>query len=93
MICQVTVRWWKVYLDSASKVRGSGVVVVLVSFEGVRVEKSLRLGFRASNNEAKYKALISGLRAAQKLRAEEVEVLSDSRLMVSQVDGGFKARD
>ena len=64
MICQVTVRQWKVYVDGMSNVRGSGVKVLLVSPEGIRVEKSLRLGFQASNNEAKYEALIVGLQAA-----------------------------
>ena len=38
--------------------QGSGVRIVLVSLEGAKLDKSLRLGFRASNNEAKYKALI-----------------------------------
>ena len=64
MICQVTVREWTVYVDGMSNVRGSGVKVLLVSPEGIRVEKSLRLGFQASNNEAKYEALIVGLQAA-----------------------------
>ena len=63
MICQVTVRQWKVYVDGMSNVRGSGVKVLLVSPEGIRVEKSLRLGFQASNDKAKYEALIVGLRA------------------------------
>ena len=34
-----------------------------------RVECSLRLGFKASNNEAKYEALIVGLRAVLDLGA------------------------
>ena len=61
-ICQVTVKHWRVYMDSASNVRGSRVDIVMISPEGLWLEKSLRLGFRASNNEAEYKALIVGLR-------------------------------
>lgn len=57
------------------------------------MEKSLRLGFRASNNEAEYKALIIRLRVAQKLKPEEEEMFSDSRLVVSQINGSFEARD
>ena len=83
MICQVTIRRQKVYVDGVSSIRGLGDRVVLVSPEGVRVEKSLRLGFWASNNEAEYKALIVGLRATLKLEAKEVEVVSESRLVVS----------
>lgn len=41
------------------EVRESGLV--LVSPEGIRVEKSPWLDFQASNNEAKYEAFITGL--------------------------------
>ena len=57
------------------------------------MEHSLRLSFRASNNKAKYEALIAGLREAKKLDAEEVEIFSDLRLVVGQAEGSFKARD
>ena len=83
IVCQVTIKRWKVYVDSVSNARGSRIGVVLVSPEGVRLEKSLKLGFTASNNEAEYEALIAGLRAAQKLGVEELDVLSDSRLVVN----------
>ena len=89
MICQVIVRRWKVYMDGTSNARGSRIEVVMVSPKGIRVKKSLRLGFRASNIEAEYEALIAGLRAAQELEAKEVEVVSNSRLVVSQVNGSF----
>lgn len=92
-ICQVTVRRWKVYMDGVSNVRGLGAGKVLVLPESVRLEKSLRMGFQASNNKVEYEALIARLRVTQKLRAKEVEVFSNSRLVVSQIDGTFKARD
>ena len=92
-ICQVMVRQWRVYVDGASNARGSRIGIVMVSPEGVRLEKSLKLGFQASNNEAEYEALIAGLRAIQKLGGEEVEVFSDLRLVVSQIDGSFEAKD
>ena len=57
------------------------------------MEHSFRLGFRASNNEAEYEALLAGLRAVLGISARAVEVHSDSRLVVSQVQGSFEARD
>lgn len=81
------------YVDGAPNARGSRVKVVLESLEGVKLEKSLRLGFRASNYEAEYEALITRLRATQKLGVEEVDVFSNSRLVVNQVGGSFEARD
>lgn len=48
-------------MDSASNVRGSGMGIVMVSPKGLRMEKSLKLDFCASNNETKYETLIVGL--------------------------------
>lgn len=80
-------------MDSAPNARGSAVGIEMISPEGLRLEKSLKLSFRASNNEAKYEALIAGLRVVQKLGDEEVEVFSDSKLVVSQIEGSFEAKD
>ena len=44
--------FWKVYIDGAANQRGSGVGLVLISLEKLTIEKSLRLGFSATNNEA-----------------------------------------
>ena len=52
---------WKVYVDGAVNQRGSGVGLVLVSPEKISIEKSLRLGFSATNNEAEYEALLMGM--------------------------------
>ena len=49
---------WKVYVDGVANQRGSGVGLVLVSLEKLTIEKSLRLGFSATNNEAEYEALL-----------------------------------
>ena len=51
------------------------------------------MGFKASNNEAEYEALLAGLRAILDLRAQEVEVCLDSRLVVNQDEGSFEAKD
>ena len=39
-------------MDEVANQRGSGVSLVLVSPEKITIEKSLRLGFPAINNEA-----------------------------------------
>ena len=51
----------KVYVDGAANHRGSGVELVLISPERITIEKSLRLGFSAINNEAEYEALLAGM--------------------------------
>ena len=49
---------WKVYVDGAANQRGSRVRLILMSLEKTIIEKSLRLGFSAMNNEAEYEALL-----------------------------------
>ena len=60
---------------------------------GGKVGAFLKVGFRASNNEAEYEALNARLKAALKLEAADLKIYLDSRLVVNQVDGSFEARD
>ena len=45
------------------------------------------------NNGAKYEALLAGIVMIKKLEGEAVEIFSNSRLVVGQINGDFKARD
>ena len=84
---------WKVYIDGAANQRGSGMGLVLVSPEKTIIEKSLRLGFSATNNEAEYEALLQGMTMVQKMGGKTAEMFSDLRLVVGQVKGELEARD
>ena len=52
---------WKVYVNSAANQRGLRVGLVAITPERIIIEKSLGLGFSATNNEAKYEALLEGM--------------------------------
>ena len=67
--------------------------LVLVSPKKIIIEKSLRLGFSATNNEAEYETLLMGMNMVQKMGGKAVEVFSDSKLIVSQVKEELEARD
>ena len=84
---------WEVYVDRASNQKSSGVGLVLTSPEKVIIEKSLRLGFPATNNEAEYEALFEGMAMVQRMRGKSIKLFSDSRLVVGQVRGEFEAKD
>ena len=84
---------WEVYVDGVANQQGSGVGLVLVSPEKITIEKSLRLGFSATNNEAEYEVLLMGMMMVQKMGGKTVKVYSDSKLMVGQVRGELEARD
>jgi ribonuclease HI len=47
----------------------------------------------ATNNVAEYTALLNGLRRAVELGVTEVEVVSDSELMVKQMRGEYKIKN
>ena len=84
---------WKVYVDGVSNQKGSRVGLVLISLEKVIVEKSLRLDFSATNNEAEYEALLMGMTMVQRMEGKSVKVFSNSRLVISQVKEEFEAKD
>ena len=62
---------WRVYMDGAANQRGSGVGLVLISPKRITIEKSLRLGFSATNNEAEYEALLQGMAMVQKMGGKQ----------------------
>ena len=84
---------WKVYVDGAANQRGSGMGLVLISPKKLIVEKSLRLGFSATNNEAEYEALFEGMSMVQRMGGKSAIMFLDSKLIVGQVKGKLEARD
>ncbi|GFS37316.1 hypothetical protein Acr_00g0051350 [Actinidia rufa] len=60
---------------------------------GEQMEYAIRMGFKATNNEAEYEALLAGLRVAVELGAQSLEIFSDSQLVVNQVQRDYLAKD
>ena len=73
---------WELYVDGAANQRGSGVGLLLVSLEKITIEKSLRLNFSVTNNEAEYEALLRGMMMVQKMGGKAVRIFSYSKLVV-----------
>ena len=74
VICQVENRPWKVFVDSASSAMRSCVGIIIITPEGIRLEHSFRLGFKASNNEAEYEAFLAELKTVLCMGARDVEI-------------------
>ncbi|XP_034707085.1 uncharacterized protein LOC117930552 [Vitis riparia] len=85
--------WWFLYVDGASRLSGSGVGLLLKTPTGERLEQSIRLNFPASNNEAEYEAILSGLNLAITLNASKLKIHSDSQLVVGQILKEYEAKD
>ena len=81
-ISQYRLPTWEVYVDGASNQKGSGVGLVLMSLEKVVIEKSLRLDFSATNNEAEYETLLVGMAMVQRMEGKSIKLFSNSRLVV-----------
>ena len=58
----------------------------------IDIEYALRFGFRASNNEVEYEAVIAGLNLAHFMEVDQLEVFSDSQLVVKQIEDSYEAR-
>ena len=83
---------WKLFVDRASKAQESGAGLILTSPEGIAIEYALRFGFHASNNEAEYEAVIAGLNLTHSLEVDQLEVYSDSQLVVKQIEDTYEAK-
>ena len=92
-ISQYCLPTWEVYVDRASNQKGSGVGLVLTSPRKVVIEKSLKLDFPATNNEAEYETLLEGMAIVQRMGGKSIKLFSNSRLVVGQVRGEFEAKD
>jgi ribonuclease HI len=82
------------YIDGAARGNpGPAGAGVYVEADGDRPAEELFEGLgNQTNNVAEYSALLLALTRAAELGAEEVEVRSDSRLLVEQVNGNFKVK-
>jgi ribonuclease HI len=74
------------YFDGSKRVQGVGAGVVLISPQGDKLKYVLRMSFpQDSNNEAKYEALLHGMKMAKACGATRLKIFGDSNLVVQQV--------
>ena len=84
---------WEVYTNGTANGKGAGIGIVVITPEKLVMEKSLRSGFLASNDETEFEALLARKTMVNQLKGEVVEVYSNSWLVVGQVNREFEARD
>ncbi|XP_073138233.1 uncharacterized protein [Henckelia pumila] len=84
---------WRVFVDGASSLEGSGVGVILFSPTQEKTKVAIRLYSFRSNNEVEYEAVVAGLKLVREAGAGHVIVYSDSQLVVQQVQGAFSIRE
>ena len=80
-------------MDDASRQRGAGVGLQLKAPIEERIEQVIRLDFLASNNEAEYEAVLTGIDLAISVSLEKIIIQSDSQLVVGQVNEEYETWD
>lgn len=83
-----------IYADGAS--RGNpGPAAIGVTIKDKRGKLiaciSQRIG-RTTNNQAEYRAIIAALEEATRLGAKQVEIKTDSELVVKQINGDYRVK-
>lgn len=66
---------------------------VIVADDGTQLDARGEYIGHATNNVAEYSALLAGLEAAAALGVTQLEVISDSELMVKQMRGEYKVKN
>ncbi|KAL0356076.1 UNVERIFIED_CONTAM: Ribonuclease HI [Sesamum radiatum] len=84
---------WLLHVDGSSTTQGSGAGIVITTPQGEDLEFAIKFGFKASNNEAEYEALVVGMRMAHEIGARRLLAYSDSQVIVKQVKGAYEAKE
>ena len=83
---------WRLSVDGAANAQGSSAGLIFTSPEGIDIKYALRFGFRASKNEAEYEVVIARINLAHSMEVDQLEVCSDSQLVVNQIEDSYEAR-
>ena len=85
--------YWTVYTDGSSASGMGGVGVILLSLEKYILKYKVQLQFLATNNEAKYKAVLTGLRVAKALGVRNLKLNSNLKLVTGQMNNKYEAKE
>ena len=74
------------YFDGSLKLGGTSAGVLFISLDEKHIKYVLQILWPATNNEAKYEALLHGLRVAVSLGIKHLLVYGDSSMVINQVN-------
>ena len=83
---------WTIQTGSLAQRRG-GVRVVITTLDEEILKYGVQLKFPATNNEAKYEGILTGLRLRKVLGVKNLLVQNDSKLMIGQIKGEYEAKE
>lgn len=81
------------YFDGSHSNNGSGVGIFIISSSEEYFLFSLKLQFTCTNNIAESETLLLGLEATQTREIQQLIIIGDSYLVISQIRGNFETKD
>ena len=86
-------RRWTIQTDGSSAQKRGGVGVVIITQDKETLKYGVWLKFPATNNKAEYEGILTGLRLGKALKATNLLVQSDSKLVIGQIKGDYEAKE
>jgi hypothetical protein len=86
VLCVNNAKMWFMSFDGSMCNQVQGIGCFIRSTHAMEHELSIRLEFECTNNQAEYKALISGLEVLASMGVKEVETFGDLKLVVQQIN-------
>ena len=86
-------RRWTIQTDGLSAQKRRGVEVVIITPDEETLKYGVRLKFPATNNEVEYKGILTGLRLGKALRAMNLLIQNDSKLVIGQIKGDYEVKE
>ncbi|HET9850246.1 MAG TPA: reverse transcriptase-like protein [Candidatus Saccharimonadales bacterium] len=85
----------RIYTDGGSRGNpgDSACAFIICKMDEIVVEKSGYYMGTATNNQAEYYGMIKGLERARDLGIDKVDLMSDSQLVVNQMNGFYKVKN
>ena len=87
------IKRWMIQTDGSSAQRRGGVVVAITTPDGEMLKYGVQLKFSATNNEAEYEGILTGLRLGKALGAKNLLVQNDSKLVIGKIRGEYAAKE
>ena len=84
---------WTIQTDGSSAQRRGRVGVVITTPDGEILKYGVQLKFPATNNEAKYEGILTGLRLRKAFGVKNLLVQNDSKLVIGQIKGEYEAKE
>ena len=84
---------WTIQTNGSSTQKKRGVGVVITTPDGEVLKYGVQLKFPATNNEAEYEGILTGLRLGKALSAKNLLIQCDLKLVIGQIRGEYETKE